>query len=72
MPSGHIRLFYELYGNVYPSGCQWGDALVKTNALAAQMDGTSTCAARHVVETFKQLRMAPTAPASAAAASSSV
>jgi len=45
------------------------DALVKTNVLAAHVDGTYTCAARHVVESFKQLRVAPTASVSAAAAS---
>jgi len=45
------------------------EALVKVNVLAAHVDGTYTCGARHVVESFKRLRVAPTAPVSAAAAS---
>ena len=45
------------------------DALVKDHVLAAHADGTYTCAARHVVKSFQQLRMAQTAPSATTGAS---
>ena len=48
------------------------DALVKGHMLAAHADMSYTCAARHFVKSFQQLRMAQTSPSATTGASAAV